>query len=238
MDVSCCEREMMENALIKREDGFYKEGYNKPVYTYMDLPRYLQFHVSDWILQSSISPDEQTYRVEHPWQLIGPRKAGFEEISDEGPSLPIHFSTPASFSVSAVLQMEKHRGLAIIDESGCRPFDGKMHLSIRGAETGSGNVWHSSARESDDPDLSEEAIYWNLKLPREKMKWLRDELVCRPNAALILHLSFAAYRSVGESFGAEYWMHQTFSLEPDSWTPIVEAKVTVEHTGGEFLSLS
>ncbi|NIJ37203.1 hypothetical protein FHR22_001887 [Sphingopyxis panaciterrae] len=218
------------SALIKKDDGFYLEGRAKPTYTYIDLPRCLRFEVPDWTLHVAIKSDEQVYAENNAWDLIRPRRASMYEMSEDTWLLPMQFSRPAEITVSAMLQMEPARSLEIIDEGGCRPFDGKMHLSISASEIGGGSVWHSLPTDSNHPDLGEEAIYWTLKLPHREMEWLHAELTRCPGASLKLGLDFAAYQSVGESFGIDSWMQQTFALEPDSWTPIVEAKVTVSYT--------
>lgn len=212
----------MTEPLIRGEMGFYRNADDKyPVYG--NYPRHFHFAVPTWTLRTSIECDElSTEGVEKPWELVRARKV--EPLTEQ--PLPLGFSGEPTATLSAYLLPPSDRSIGVINETSVRPFAGTMPLHISEGEVGSGGVRLFSPLEGS-PDFDKEMLAWDIKLPRAQMQWLREELTRRPADVVTLAIEVAAYQNEAECMATDYWMHQTFSFEQDTWTPIVGLKITV-----------
>lgn len=213
----------MAGAPIRGELGYYRAaGDERPAYG--NFPRRFHFAVPTWTLRTCIESDEvSTEGIEQPWKLVQAQKVApwAEKLT-----VPLAFSGEAKASLSAELQPPNDRSIGVISETGVRPFAGTMPLHISEGEVGSGGV-RLSPPIAGSRDFDKEMLGWDIKLPRAQMQWLSEELTRRPTAVISLSIEVAAFQSEVECMATDYWMHQTFSFEMDTWTPIVELMVTV-----------
>jgi hypothetical protein len=212
----------MTEPLIRGELGYYRNADDKyPVYG--NYPRHFHFAVPTWTLRTSVESDElSTEGVEKPWELVRARKV---EPLGETP-LALGFSSEPTATVSAYLLPPSDRSIGVINENAVRPFAGTMPLHISEGAVGSGRVRLFPPLEGS-PHFDKEMLAWDIKLPRTQMQWLREELTRRPAAVVGLAIEVAAFQNEAECMGTDYWMHQTFSFEQDTSTPIVNVKVSV-----------
>lgn len=212
----------MTEELIRGEMGYYRNADDKhPVYG--NYPRRFHFAVPSWTLRTSVESDElSTEGIEKPWELLQARKV---DPLTETP-LPLGFSSEPQATLIADLQLPADRSIAVINEAAVRPFDGDMPLFISEGAVGCGGVRLFPPLKGS-PDFDKEMLSWDIKLPRAQMQWLREELTTRPDAVVGLSIEVAAFQHETECIGSDYWMHQTFAFEQDTWTPIVDLKVSV-----------
>lgn len=216
----------MDEKLTRKERGFYtSEDHARP--TYPNLPQRLFLLVPKWTLRSTIKTLEWSSKQEKPWEVFQTRK-GDRWDNEERSQLPLELDANHGLLLTAHVKSPEDCTYGIIEENGTRAFAGTFYLQISAGNHACGYMRHWPPM-NGGPDFCEEAIHFSLTVPREEMEWLRDKLASQPSACLGVSLYVAAFQHDGEAMGAEYWQHQTYRFEPDSFTPILEFSLTVQN---------
>jgi hypothetical protein len=221
--------------LVKIKSTQYAEEADQQKAAYVAIPRNVWFYAKEPLVRTSLSGKEDYNLSGQPWDYFQASKEHFEP-SGHREVLPFTSGTDLLHTISSKVALQENRVIMKLSEDGAHPFDGSIHLSIRAVEADEhdggtqksphGTVWLALG-DPESHDFNSDALYLNLALEAVRLDRVAEELIARPGAALSVRLKFSLYQDQGEYRFAEYWMRQTFLLEPDFQTPIVEYEVTV-----------
>lgn len=204
-----------------RELPSYKKVFQCALY-----PEPFRFCTDRWQIDTWIESDKRDSN-DDLWTAAMPREASIADLSGSGSIFPIQFSEDVKTRLSVNLGDSYNHQINIIDESGCRPFAGALNITVDVDDISCGSAWHSPPVIDEFGKYQEEMISFFLRIPPERMIWLRETLLDKPHALLDIYMNIAAFERDGQFLGLLPSNQPVFAIETGSWTPVVTARMTI-----------
>lgn len=219
------------NKLFEKRGNEYRElpSYKK-VFQCAFYPEPFRFCTDKWQIDTWIESDEPD-SSDHLWTEAMPREASIADLNGSSSIFPIHFSENAKTRLSVDLGGSYNHKINIIDESGCRPFAGTLNITVDVEDISSGGAWHSPAQIDEFGQHREEMICFFLRIPPDRMIWLRETLLDQPYVSLDMYMNLATFERDGQFLGLFSSIEPVFAIESGSWTPIVTARIMITVRG-------
>ena len=221
--------------LIKINSTQFATDTDQSQFAYSAVPRSVWFSSKLPSLRASLGGKANYNLSDRPMDHFQATEESFHPFGNRE-VLPFTTASELLHSISDEVNLEESRTIKAISEEGEQPFNGPIYLSIRAAEADDytsgtqksphGAVWFAVGQ-PDSHDFKSDAIHITLVLEAARLDGLVRELIARPGSALSLRAMFSLYQARDEDRFAEYWMRQTFLLEPGYTAPIVEYDVSV-----------